>query len=385
MGNLIISASGVRGTIGSSLSPMEISRFATAFGTFIGSQTVVVGRDTRTSGEMVKGSLISGLIATGCCTIDVGVCPTPTVLLMSKKIRAEGSVVITASHNPVDWNGLKLAAKSGCLLSADAQRRFQEIYESEKVNLVSWDQLGSVETVDSAIDYHIAQILELDWIDLDEIRQRSLKVAIDACNGAGSIISPMLLRRLGCEVIEINCTPNGIFPRSSEPNPEALKELCQVTKSEGAHLGIAHDGDGDRVGVIDNKGNEIFSDKIGLLIARNLSAKHSGSKFVVDVKSTGLYAKDKILLQNNCETIYWKTGHSHIKRKVNSENALAGFEKSGHFFFNKPLGLGYDDALLSAIQVCKLLDKNSPKKISDLLDEIPKTYQSPTMAPYCSL
>jgi phosphomannomutase/phosphoglucomutase len=144
------------------------------------------------------------------------------------------------------------------------------------------------------------------------------------------------------------------------------------------------DVDGDRVGVIDDKGNEIFSDKIGLLIARHLSDQYKNSKFVVDVKSTGLFGRDKKLAANSCETTYWKTGHSYIKRKVNEEKALAGFEKSGHFFFNKPLGLGYDDGILSAIQVCKMLDSKLPKKISDLLNELPTTYQSPTMAPYCA-
>ena len=147
---------------------------------------------------------------------------------------------------------------------------------------------------------------------------------------------------------------------------------------------IAFDGDGDRLGIVDEKGNEIFSDKIGLLISRYLSAKYENSKFIVDIKSTGLFKTDKVLKNNSCKTIYWKTGHSYIKRKVHQEKALAGFEKSGHFFFNKPLGLGYDDGILSAIQVCKLLDKNSEKKISDLMSELPITYQSPTMAPYCS-
>ena len=134
--------------------------------------------------------------------------------------------------------------------------------------------------------------------------------------------------------------------------------------------------------MIDNNGTEIFSDKIGLLIARNLSKKHKNSKFIVDVKSTGLYLKDSILLENNCETIYWKTGHSHIKRKVNKEKALAGFEKSGHFFFNQPLGYGYDDGINSAIQICHLLD-NDYKMMSEMIEELPNTYQTPTMAPYC--
>ncbi len=161
-----------------------------------------------------------------------------------------------------------------------------------------------------------------------------------------------------------------------------LHAIAKAAKDNNADIGFGFDGDGDRVGVIDNDGNEIFSDKIGLLIARNLSSKHKNSKFVVDVKSTGLYSKDKVLIENNCKTIYWKTGHSHIKRKVNTENALAGFEKSGHFFFNKPLGYGYDDGINSAIQVCHLLD-NKNIKMSEMINQLPNTYQTPTMAPFC--
>ena len=192
------------------------------------------------------------------------------------------------------------------------------------------------------------------------------------------------MRGIGCDVIELDCKLDFSFPKYN-PNPEDLKMLHAVSKcvqENNADIGFAFDGDGDRVGVIDNKGNEIFSDKIGLLIARNLSEKHKNSKFVVDVKSTSLYSKDKILLKNNCKTIYWKTGHSHIKRKVNKEKALAGFEKSGHFFFNQPLGYGYDDGINSAIQVCHLLDIQN-KKISEIISEIPRTYQTPTMAPFC--
>ena len=161
-----------------------------------------------------------------------------------------------------------------------------------------------------------------------------------------------------------------------------LHAISKAVKENNADIGFGFDGDGDRVGVIDNNGDEIFSDKIGLLIARNLSEKYQGSKFIVDVKSTGLYAKDDKLFNNNCETVYWKTGHSHIKRKVNLEKALAGFEKSGHFFFNKPLGYGYDDGINSAIQVCHLLD-NQNKKMNEIISELPNTFQSPTMGPFC--
>ena len=195
---------------------------------------------------------------------------------------------------------------------------------------------------------------------------------------------PDILRKIGCDVIELDCNLDYSFPKYN-PNPEDLEMLLAISKTvkeNKADIGFGFDGDGDRVGVIDNNGNEIFSDKVGLLIARNLSKIHQRSKFVVDVKSTGLYAKDEILIKNNCETLYWKTGHSHIKRKVNTEKALAGFEKSGHFFFNEPLGYGYDDGINSAIQVCHLLN-NQNKNMSEIINELPKTYQSPTMAPFC--
>jgi len=189
---------------------------------------------------------------------------------------------------------------------------------------------------------------------------------------------------VGCEVIELDCNLDWTFPKYN-PNPEDLKMLNEISKcviENKADIGFGFDGDGDRVGVIDDKGKEIFSDKIGLLIARNLSSVYKNSNFIVDVKSTSLYSNDKVLNKNNCKTTYWKTGHSHIKRKVNEEKALAGFEKSGHFFFNKPIGLGYDDGINSAIQVCHILNDQN-KKMSEIIKQIPKTYQSPTMAPFC--
>ena len=185
-------------------------------------------------------------------------------------------------------------------------------------------------------------------------------------------------------MIELDCNLDYTFPRYN-PNPEDMKmlhEIAKCVKENNADVGFGFDGDGDRVGVIDNIGNEIFADKIGLLIARNISNTHKNSKFVVDVKSTGLFMNDEVLKKNNCKTIYWKTGHSYIKRKVNEDKAIAGFEKSGHFFFNNPLGYGFDDGINSAIQVCNLLD-NQTEKLNILIDKLPKTFQSPTMGPFC--
>jgi phosphomannomutase/phosphoglucomutase len=213
---------------------------------------------------------------------------------------------------------------------------------------------------------------------------KKIKAVVACGNGTAGVFAPDILRGIGCEVIELDCELDWTFPKYN-PNPEDLEMLhaiAKAVKDNNADIGFGFDGDGDRVGVIDNNGNEIFSDKIGLIIARNLSTKYKNSKFIVDVKSTGLYSKDKILLDNNCETMYWKTGHSHIKRKVNTEKALAGFEKSGHFFFNQPLGYGYDDGINSAIHVCHLLNDQS-KKMSEIISELPNTFQTPTMAPFC--
>ena len=222
-----------------------------------------------------------------------------------------------------------------------------------------------------------------DLINKNKIKKK-IKAVVACGNGTAGIFAPDILRGIGCDVIELDCNLDYTFPKYN-PNTEDLEMLHAISKSvkdNNADIGFGFDGDGDRVGVIDNDGNEIFSDKIGLLIARNLSSNHEGSKFIVDVKSTGLYSTDEVLKNNSCETLYWKTGHSHIKRKVNNEKALAGFEKSGHFFFNKPLGYGYDDGINSAIQVCHLLDNNH-KKMSEIISELPNTYQSPTMAPFC--
>ena len=196
---------------------------------------------------------------------------------------------------------------------------------------------------------------------------------------------PEVLEKIGVEVIKLHCDLDYNFPFYN-PNPEdlvMLKDLSKEVTRNNADIGFAFDGDGDRCGYVDNNGIEIYSDIMGVLLARSLSSSYKNSKFVVDVKSTGLYSSDKELKSNNASVKFWKTGHSYIKQKTIELNALAGFERSGHYFFNSPIGRGYDDACLSAIEVCKLLDKNFDKSISDLKMELPKTYNSPTMSPEC--
>jgi len=335
---------------------------------------IIVGHDYRSYSEEIKTALKKGLISTGCNIEDIGLSLSPMVYFAQFNLDADAVAMVTASHNENGWTGVKMGIKKGLTHAPEEMKELKEITLNEKFIKGEGNE-KQIKDFD--------KIYKDDLISKNKIKKK-IKAVVACGNGTAGVFAPDILRGIGCEVIELDCNLDWNFPKYN-PNPEDLEmlhEIARAVKENNADIGFGFDGDGDRVGVIDDKGNEIFSDKIGLLIARNLSSKHKNSKFIVDVKSTGLYSKDKILLENNCETIYWKTGHSHIKRKVNTEKALAGFEKSGHFFFNQPLGFGYDDGVNSAIQVCHLLD-NQNKKISEIISELPSTFQTPTMAPFC--
>ena len=335
---------------------------------------VIVGHDYRSYSEDIKNALKKGLISTGCFVEDIGLSLSPMVYFAQFELNGDAVAMVTASHNENGWTGVKMGIKKGLTHAPDEMKELKEITLNKKFIIGE----GNEKEIKQ-----FKKIYKKDLISKNKINKK-IKAVVACGNGTAGIFAPDILREIGCEVVELDCNLDWNFPKYN-PNPEDLEMLhaiAKAVKNNNADIGFGFDGDGDRVGVIDNKGNEIFSDKIGLLIARNLSEIHKNSKFIVDVKSTGLFANDKILNKNNCETIYWKTGHSHIKRKVHNEKALAGFEKSGHFFFNSPLGYGYDDGINSAIQVCNLLDSND-KQISEMINELPQTFQSPTMAPFC--
>ncbi len=357
-----------------------ITNLGKGFGTQIIEHTkldnprVIIGHDYRSYSEEIKTALKEGLVSTGCFVEDIGLSLSPMVYFAQFKLNADAVAMVTASHNENGWTGVKMGIKKGLTHAPDEMKELKEITLNKKfIN-------GDGKEIEIK---NFQEIYKKDLISKNKIKKK-IKAVVACGNGTAGVFAPDILKGIGCDVIELDCNLDWTFPKYN-PNPEDLKMLHAIAKSvkeNNADIGFGFDGDGDRVGVIDNKGNEIFSDKIGLLIARNLSSLYNNSKFIVDVKSTGLYTTDKILNDNKCKTIYWKTGHSHIKRKVHNEKALAGFEKSGHFFFNQPLGFGYDDGINSAIQVCHLLN-NQNKKMDELMNELPKTFQSPTMGPFC--
>ena len=335
---------------------------------------VVVGHDYRSYSEKIKTALTEGLISTGCHVEDVGLSLSPMVYFAQFNLNSDAIAMVTASHNENGWTGVKMGIRKGLTHAPEEMSELKNITLNKKFK----SGKGNIKKIEEFKNIYIQDLIKKNKIN------KKIKAIVACGNGTAGVFAPDILRGIGCEVIELDCNLDWSFPKYN-PNPEDLKMLHAISKAvkdNEADIGFGFDGDGDRCGVIDNLGKEIFSDKIGLIIARNLSASHQNSKFIVDVKSTGLFASDKVLTKNKCKTIYWKTGHSHIKRKVNTEKALAGFEKSGHFFFNQPLGYGYDDGINSAIQVCHLL-VNQNRKMSDIIKELPITYQTPTMAPFC--
>ncbi len=335
---------------------------------------VIVGHDYRSYSEKIKKALAKGLMSTGCNVEDVGLSLSPMVYFAQFNLNSDAIAMVTASHNENGWTGVKMGITKGLTHAPEEMSELKNITLNNKFK----SGKGNFKKIDNFKDIYIQELIKKNKIN------KKIKAVVACGNGTAGVFAPEILKGIGCEVVELDCELDWSFPKYN-PNPEDLKMLHAVAKAvkdNNADIGFGFDGDGDRCGVIDNQGNEIFSDKIGLLIARNLSSSHKNSKFIVDVKSTGLFTNDEILAKNKCKTIYWKTGHSHIKRKVNIEKALAGFEKSGHFFFNQPLGYGYDDGINSAIQICHLL-VNQDKTMSDIIKELPITYQTPTMAPFC--
>jgi phosphomannomutase / phosphoglucomutase len=337
---------------------------------------IVVGHDYRSYSASIKHALTIGLLAAGCRVKDIGLALSPVAYYAQFKLDCPAVAMITASHNENGWTGVKIGAERPLTFGPELMNRLKDIVLSGKI--VSRTG-GTYEYVEGMKEFYISDLIK------DGPMKRHLKVVVACGNGTAGAYAPQALERLGCEVVQMDCGLDYTFP-CYNPNPEDLKMLHALSakvKEEKADIGFAFDGDGDRCGVVDNTGKEIFADKIGVLLARDLATIYQNPTFVVDVKSTGLYHSDPVLQERGAQTDYWKTGHSYIKRRVNELGALAGFEKSGHFFLNGPIGRGYDDGILSAILVCRMLDRRATRTLAQLYSELPQTWGSPTMSPYC--
>jgi phosphomannomutase/phosphoglucomutase len=339
---------------------------------------VVTGHDFRSYSLSIKQALTIGLLRAGCEVHDIGLALSPVAYFAQFALDCPAVAMVTASHNENGWTGVKMGAQPPLTFGPDEIGRLKEITLAGQ-----WKERdgGTLSHVEGMAERYIADCAGRAAIS------RPLKVVAACGNGTAGAFAPEALRRMGVAVVvEMDCELDYTFPRYN-PNPEdqeMLHEMAKAVREYGADLALGFDGDGDRCGVVDDEGEEIFADKIGLMLARDLSGLHPGSTFVVDVKSTGLYLTDPVLKQNDAKTVYWKTGHSYIKRKTAELGALAGFEKSGHLFFSGDSGGGYDDGLDAAAAILSMLERNPGKKLSDLKKALPQAWTSLTMSPHCA-
>ncbi len=357
----------------------------TALGLGIGTQMhrrgvdpeIAVGNDYRDYSVSIKNALIVGLMQAGTRVRDIGLALSPMAYFSQFHLDVPAVAMVTASHNPNGWTGVKMGFERPLTHGQDEMSELRDIVLEGKGEP---REGGGYQRVRGVRDAY------LDDLVGDFRLSRPLKVVCATGNGTASAFAPDLLERIGADVVPLHTRLDYTFPNYN-PNPEAMEmlhDMSRAVRESGADLALGFDGDGDRCGVVDDESEEIFADKVGVIMARDLARLYPGSTFVADVKSTGLFASDPELKRHGAKADYWKTGHSHMKRRVRDLGALAGFEKSGHYFLAEPIGRGYDCGLRVAVELCKLMDRNPDKSMSDLRRALPRTWGSPTMSPYCA-
>jgi phosphomannomutase len=328
---LMVSISGIRGVVGDSLTPETIIKYASAYAEYCKRGHIIVGRDGRITGKNVLDIVTSTLLQMGCNVTDLGICPTPTVALGVEKYKAAGGISITASHNPMMWNGLKFFASTGLFLDADENKKFWNLAENA-AQYVPWDRQGKFTLDESFLDEHIRQVLSIPYIKLEQIRERKFKVVLDCVNAAGGIIVPRLLEKLGCEIIPIYCDVTGIFGHTPEPIPENLSALCAKVREVKADIGIAVDPDVDRLVLINEKGEPFVEEYtiaacVKFILEKIPAQNRKAQKIVVNLSTTRTV--EDIAKQYGADTLRTAVGEINVAKKMKEAGAIIGGEGSG--------------------------------------------------------
>ena len=368
MATLMSSISGIRGIVGNGLDPEIIIKYTKAYAEFIGSGKVVIGRDARITGEMVNQITTGTLLAKGIDVVDIGICPTPTVQFNVKKLKAQGGIAISASHNPNEWNALKLLNGTGQFLSPAEYVQMQKFLADGQSNYKSWDKIGKWTEYSKGIQNHIDAIFDLGIIYVEEIRKKRFKVLVDCVNGAGAYILPDFLKEFGCEVIEMNCEKTGIFPRTPEPLPENLTETMKRVKSAKVDFGIVVDPDVDRLVLISDKGEPFIEENTITQIVQFVLSRKKGN-VVVNLSTTR--AVDDIAAKYGCSVFRSPVGEANVVKKMKEVNAVIGGEGSGGIIFPE-LHYGRDALVGIALTLQYLSDYG--KSISELKKELPQYF-----------
>jgi phosphomannomutase/phosphoglucomutase len=362
----------IRGIAGKQLDENDVALIGKAVGSFLiqrGKKSLIVGRDCRTTSDLYAKHLIEGLVATGCHVTDIGVCPTPEMYFSIQHFKKEGGVMVTASHNPPEYNGFKLCSGTDSIHGEDIKTLYAMIREGK-----FQDGAGTVEQADAITPYksYLAENITLT---------KKLKVGIDAGNGAMGPVALPVLKSFGCDVHDLFCDMDGTFPNhEADPTVAAnLKDLISLVKDRNLDVGIGYDGDGDRIGVVDENGRIVYGDQLMIVFSREILSRKPGATFISEVKCSKTMYDD--IRKNGGNAVMWKTGHSLIKKKMKDENAALAGEMSGHIFFADRY-LGFDDALYATLRLLEILS-NSGKTMSQLLENIPATCNTPEIRVDC--
>ncbi|GAB4290822.1 MAG: phosphoglucosamine mutase [Ignavibacteriaceae bacterium] len=368
MSALMVSISGIRGIVGDGLDPVSLIKFTSAYADFIGEGKIVVGRDARITGGMVNSIVTGTLLAKGIDVIDIGICATPTVQFNVKKLNANGGIAISASHNPNQWNALKLLNNTGQFLSPDEFGKLQGFLKTENDLYKSWDKIGKLNHYKQGIQNHIDSILFLGIVYLDEIRKRNFKVVLDCVNGAGAFFLPGFLQEFGCDIIEMNCEKTGIFPRNPEPLPENLSDTMKKVKETKADLGIVVDPDVDRLVLITDEGEPFGEENTIVQVVKFILSRKKGS-VVVNLSTTR--GVDDVATEAGCEVFRSPVGEANVVKKMKEVDAVIGGEGSGGVIYPE-LHYGRDALAGIALTLQHLTDFGRP--LSEMKKSLPEYY-----------
>ena len=362
----------IRGVAGKDMTEEDVYDIGQGIGTYMirhGCRTLTVGRDCRLTSDPYAKRLMEGLVATGCHVTDIGICPTPILYFSISHLGVCGGIMVTASHNPPEYNGFKLCLGSDSIHGGQIQR-IRQMIETRDFDPGTGER-RQMRVISEYMD-HVSNGFNLE---------KSLRVGIDAGNGTAGVVAVPIMKALGCDVHSLYCDMDGAFP-NHEADPTVLKnlkDLISLVRNQGLDLGIGFDGDGDRIGVVDERGSVVYGDKLMILFAREILARRPGATFISEVKCSKLLYDD--IEANGGRAIMWKTGHSLIKEKMKQENAALAGEMSGHMFFADRY-LGFDDAVYASCRLLEILSKTG-KSLSELLSDLPETFTTPEIRIEC--
>jgi phosphomannomutase len=361
---LKIGVSGVRGVVGETFTPDLVVGFAQAFGTYLEPGRVLVCRDTRPSGPMVASAVVAGLLATGCDVVDLGICPTPSLQLAVPWLGADGGISITAGHNPAQWNALKFVRRDGLYLTPGQVEELLDIYHQGRFEKATWDRIRARVEAGEAISHHL-DVLTASF-GLDAVRARRLRVAVDCCNGSCSLLAPRWLASLGCDVLAINDDPSGAFPHTPEPRPDTAVQVRALVKAGRADLGLVHDADGERLGLVDETGAAL-SEEITLALAVEIALQHRVGPVVTNVSTT--MAIDRIAARHGAPVVRTPVGQAHISEAILEHGAVIGGEGNGSVAVPR-VQASHDSAAATGLLLCHVAETGAP--LSALVASLPQ-------------